>query len=159
MAEKIVTLKSSIPYLVKGKSAKTNEDVIGFPYVYIGSTAGGNIGHCNIIISPSEIDKAIGVDGKFAICFDESEIHPIIGPMYRYSYNEGDAVVFEDAENVKEMIAKASLEAAGVKEDENLDTENNLLDVFKKVSMAKFIEGVKWAAQHGITLNMIENAK
>lgn len=151
--ENVMTTTKSLQYLVKGRSIKTGEDVIGFPYIYLGTTENGAVGYCNVILTPPELNKPIGSDGVNAINISVNEMHPIDGPIYRFSHMDNGKAVFED-ESAEAKLAVAATLSVDTDPKDKIDagTPEGAIKLF---GMKKFIEGAKWAADNGITSNMI----
>ena len=124
-------VNEAIPFLVKGMSLRTNEEVIGFPYVHMIEEADGSVKYVNIILTPD----GEGEDGFIQ--------HPIAGNMYKYCYkDENGESVFEDR-NLEDETVKAAMFVANSIEDPT--------EAMKKIIMTTFMVGAKWAADHGAT--------
>lgn len=129
----IKIVNEALPFLVKGMSLKDNEEVIGFPYVHM-VQEGDNVNYANIILVPDETGEKAFVQ------------HPILGQMYRYSHkNEDGEAVFEDTSIEDEAVAEATKLSNGVGDD--------IPEPIKKLIMITFFNGVKWASEHGVTVN------
>ena len=126
----------ALPFLVKGMSVKSNEEVIGFPYVHMVED-NGQYRYANIIFVP---------DAESENAFVQ---HPIVGPMYRYSHRNADGeTLFEDVSVENEVVAAANDVASSVS-----NSDGELADGLRKLAAALFIMGVKWGAEHGVTNN------
>lgn len=125
-------VREGIPFLVKGLSRITNENVLGYPYVHV-VEKDGETKYLNIILVPEEH----GINA-----FSQ---HPIEGPMYKFSrIDENGEAVFEDECAEKDIVAEAKRLS---------DALGDVSDELKKAIMLSFMQGVKWGAVHGITIN------
>ena len=135
----------AIPFLVKGISIKTGSPVIGFPYVFMIETEEG-LKTYNCILLPVFRPTAPDPERNPFATFDGCEIHPISGEMNRFSHmGEDNKIKFED-ESVEAEVTEAAVKAVSFLSDETASQK-----ITKTLLMAKFIEGVRWAAEHGVT--------
>lgn len=128
----VKTVQDAIPFLVKGLSRLTNENVIGYPYVHV-VEKDGETRYLNIILVPEE--NGVNVFTQ----------HPIEGKMYKFSHmDENGEAVFDDECAEKEIVAEAKRLS---------DALGEVSDELKRAIMLSFMQGVKWGAEHGITIN------
>ena len=152
---KMDIIEESIPYLVKGRSLRTGQTVIGFPYVYTKVNDDGQVIYCNCILVPRADDgKHLDLNEDYAIGFKKDEFHVISGPMHKVvSITEQGKVVFDGDDSV---MGTKDISNAVEKQFRAMPESSEYELLLKKAAIRIFLEGIRWAAENKITAKNFE---